>query len=409
MNKLDKIKRFAKEGKLWKKVAERAVYEWKYVSSFASRYYWAITNPVEKNKILFITFQGAYTCNPKYICEWLIKSGYSGEMVWVVDEMTEHTRDGFPEQVKIVRRGTREYQKELYSSQIWIDNAFNITRVPIFKKKNQIYIETMHGAMGIKKIGPEDIKSGRRNKRGFMCGKYADYIISNSLFEEEVYRKSFWNKTQILPYGHPRNDMLVKLSEEKKTEIIGKVRQQLKLKEDSRILLYAPTFRDYGWVRDQLDLQKIKTVLEKSWGGEWNIVVRQHPHEMEESIQLGEGIINGNTYEDMQELMLAVDIGITDYSSWIYDYVLLRRPGFIYAPDEGLYDEERGFYYPLSETPFGIAHTTQELLELIEHFDARQYEDKVEKFLRDRGCYEQGEACSRVKDMIMNILQERNE
>lgn len=409
MRIIDKVKKYAKEGRLLKKAAKRAAYEWKYAAAFVSRYYWAITNPVEEGKIFFVTFQGNYTCNPKYICEWLIRQGYTGKMVWVTDDRTDEAVKSFPKEVKVVRRNSREYQKELYSAQVWIDNAFNITRVPIIKKKKQIYIETMHGAMGIKKIGPEDIKNGKRNKRGFRCGKYTDYIISNSLFEEEVYKNSFWKDSQILPYGHPRNDMLVTLSSVKKDEIVRKVKRQLHLSEDSKIVLYAPTFRNYEWTGQKLDLQELRKNLERLWGGKWNIVVRQHPSEMRENICLGEGIVNGNSYKDIQELMLAVDVGITDYSSWIYDYVLLRRPGFIYAPDEDLYDVERGFYYPLEETPFGIAHDSQEMIELVRNFDMEQYQNRVEKFLKDRGCYEQGDACSKVESAVMDALKERNE
>ena len=87
-------------------------------------------------------------------------------------------------------------------------------------------------------------------------------------------------------------------------------------------------------------------------------------------------------YSDIQELMLITDVGITDYSSWIFDFLLTGKPAFIYADDIYLYEDERGFYYPLSTTPFPIAQTSDELQRNIIKFDLQKYENKANELLQ---------------------------
>lgn len=102
--------------------------------------------------------------------------------------------------------------------------------------------------------------------------------------------------------------------------------------------------------------------------------------------------------------MAAADVGITDYSSWIYDFMLTRRPCFIYASDMSQYNHQRGFYYPLEETPFPLATTNEELQYNIVQFNEELYCNKVEKFLEEKGCMEDGHACERIEALILNCL-----
>ena len=115
-------------------------------------------------------------------------------------------------------------------------------------------------------------------------------------------------------------------------------------------------------------------------------------------------LIDVTKYPDIQELMLIADIGITDYSSWIYDYVLTRKPGFIFAEDIEEYNTERGFYYKLETTPFAIARNNEELFDCIMNFDLSIYQNKVDKFLSNKGCIEDGKASYRVVEKIKEIM-----
>ena len=117
-----------------------------------------------------------------------------------------------------------------------------------------------------------------------------------------------------------------------------------------------------------------------------------------------ENVIDVTDYADMQELISMADIAITDYSSWIYDFVLQRRPGFIFATDIDLYNNERGFCYPLEQTPFAIATNNAQLLQNIRDFNQPVYLDKVEAFLKDKGCMEDGHASERCVDKVLEMM-----
>jgi CDP-glycerol glycerophosphotransferase len=109
---------------------------------------------------------------------------------------------------------------------------------------------------------------------------------------------------------------------------------------------------------------------------------------------------NANNYPDIQELMMAIDMGITDYSSWICDYVLTYKPGLLYTPDLDSYDVNRGFYYPLEETPFPICRTNDELVENILKFDGESYKNRTDEFLKRRACIDDGHASEHIVDML---------
>lgn len=106
----------------------------------------------------------------------------------------------------------------------------------------------------------------------------------------------------------------------------------------------------------------------------------------------------------MQELMVAADAGITDYSSWAYDFVLTHKPLFLYTPDLKDYNQARGFYYNLNSTPFPLSETNDDLVSNIRHFDDVVYQYDVDEFLKDKGCYETGKAAQLAVDKIQKIL-----
>ena len=110
---------------------------------------------------------------------------------------------------------------------------------------------------------------------------------------------------------------------------------------------------------------------------------------------------------DMQELLAAADCLITDYSSCAFDFMLTRRPVFLYTPDIREYDTQRGFYYPLTSTPFPLAQNNAELQKNIDSFDEAAYRQKVEAFLAGKGCIEDGHASERVAELIEKACRER--
>ena len=372
--------------------------------SIPSRLVLSYTSKIQKNKIIFLTFNHAYMCNPKYICEEIRRQNLPVELVWAVNARHTNSAD-FPKDVKKVAHGTRPFFKELVTAKVWVDNAFGFSWNPIpMKKRNQFYIQTWHGSLGLKRIDKKKVNNHRWSIAAWLNGKWADLCISNSSFETEVYRQTHWPKTPVLELGHARNDILF-ADGETKAEIIARVRARFRIPEGKKIALYAPTFRnnDSAACYD-LDRSRFLNTLEERFGGEWVLLNRYHMKTLNaRKTKLNatdKRIINATSYPDIQELLVAADVGITDYSSWICDFVLTGRPGFLYAPDLSHYSQERGFYYPLEETPFPIAQTNDALIENILNFDAGLYAQKRESFLAARGCKENGTAAKQIVEII---------
>ena len=117
-------------------------------------------------------------------------------------------------------------------------------------------------------------------------------------------------------------------------------------------------------------------------------------------ISLPDGVVNATDYADIQELLVAADAGITDYSSWIYDFILGGAPGFIFAPDRAEYDNLRGFYYSLESTPFPVAKTNAAMCANIESFDEDRFSRDAAAFIAGKGCMEDGMASMRMVDLM---------
>ena len=235
-----------------------------------------------------------------------------------------------------------------------------------------------------------------------------DYCISNSSVENAVDADTFWKNVKILELGHARNDILCEADDDRSSAIREKVYRTFGLKEDTRICLYAPTFRDDGDLRPyQIDYEKLESALQTRFGGSWVVMTRFHfrLREKIKGYEYGNNIINASGYADIQELLTCTDVGITDYSSWICDYMLTRRPGFLFATDMAEYEKkDREFFYSLDSMPFPLASDNDQLIENILNFDNENFVKKCDAFLEDKGCIDDGHASERIVNAVEKIM-----
>ena len=156
-----------------------------------------------------------------------------------------------------------------------------------------------------------------------------------------------------------------------------------------------------------MDYVSVRAAFEKRFGGEWVIAARLHYLMLDKRhvfLPSVTDVYNVTEHADIQELITVADACITDYSSSILDFVLTRRPGFIYAADCEKFERMRGLWYPLSDTPFPVAENNETMIKNIETFDEEVYKVRVENFLKGKGCIEDGHAAERVVDLIESII-----
>ena len=410
---LQKIHNAMAEGTLIKKTFRKILFIIDPTIGVCVRKILSLILKVKPNKIVFITDQGEYICNPKYITEQLIRENITCDIVWAVrKEVIVNSREYSP-QIKFVEWLTLKFYYQIARAKIIIINSVAFpAEQAIHKKNRQIMIQTWHGSLGIKKFG-----AGAHNDRNWVemathRSQKTDFCISNSSFEDMVYRTTFWPETEILQYGHPRNDILFPHSNTNREEIKEKILSLFGIKGNPKIALFAPTFRDnreFFYYSIQYD--ELLVALKKRFTGDWIVFAKFHlglrdsPYRNQLLSSKPKAVIDVTDYVDIQELLLIADVGLTDYSSWIFDYLITGKPGFIYAVDIAEYIVERGLYYPLEATPFPIATNNYELCHNILSFDEQLYKTRVEEFLIGKGCVDDGHASERVVGKILDIIE----
>ena len=149
---------------------------------------------IAENKLFVMTFDNDYTCNARYIVDEILRQKLPIDIVWAGNKASIEGNK-FPYGVRTVRRASFEMYEEQATAKVWLDNALNCLWYDMPKKKDQVYINTWHGSMGIKKL------QGDANWMSYAkkCDKMTDFMVANSTFEEEVYRTTFWPSTPICP------------------------------------------------------------------------------------------------------------------------------------------------------------------------------------------------------------------
>ena len=301
-----------------------------------------------QNKIVITSFYGrGYGDNFKPIVEELLKRGENLDIVWLTAD--DAAAKSLPSGVRPVPYTAKNRIHELCTAKIWLDNCRKGARV---KKPGQWYLQTWHG-FALKRIERDAIESLPADYAEYASRDSAqtDLIVSNSALMTKIYKESFWYSGEVAEFGSPRNDVLFAPAE----NLREKVRQELRLPQDCRMALYAPTFRADGSLDAYcVDYARLQKALVQRFGGNWVVLIRLHPNVMAKAKNLkfdGVTTFDATRYNDMQELLAAADAVISDYSSLMFDYGLTKRPCFQFAVDIEAYRKDRNFYFPLSKMP----------------------------------------------------------
>ncbi len=312
--------------------------------------------------ILFVSYGGRqYSDSPKAIYEEVLKDHRfdNFELVWAFREPEKIELPGRARKIKI---DSIPYYKIALGARVWITNVA-IERGLNFKGKHTFYLCTWHGSP-IKKLWFDLKEHGAKvfvpkNPVNF------DMLCAQSPYDVEVFSSAFRiDKSKIVMTGLPRNDVLVNPDE----SIRRNTRRDLGIKDDQIMVLYAPTYRDYD-----LEEPIFHPML-------WDFKLDERFHVFFKGHHLGKNLKRRLNFPHVQrvpasiplpDLMLASDILVSDYSSVFFDYSILKKPIFCYAPDQELFAEKRGMYINPKDIFSEDFYFTneEELIEAINNYD----------------------------------------
>ena len=367
--------------------------------------------PTDKKIIIFQSSNGRnYTGNPRYIYEEMVCQGLDEEYecIWFLFD----TSIEIPGRCKKIRNNYFPYFWYLMRAGFWVFDS----RQPLYcrKKKSVTYIQTWHGTP-LKKLALDmdrmdmggSTDTNDYHRQFLVTCKDWDYLISQNNFSTEIFRSCFAFKDRpILEIGYPRNDILIR--DNKKDKII-EYKKMLGLPLDKKIILYAPTWRDNEYsvkgkykFASKLNFDK----AQKELSDEYIFIVKYH-YLVSDKIDWSpyEGFVyTFDETKDIAWLYLVSDMMITDYSSVMFDYSLLKRPMLFFAYDLQDYKENlRGFYFDfVEEAPGPISRDTNQLINDIKSYEPLKWEDKYQTYSNKYNHVDDGHASEKVIDLIKN-------
>ncbi|MCR4715861.1 MAG: CDP-glycerol glycerophosphotransferase family protein [Lachnospiraceae bacterium] len=294
------------------------------------------------------------------------------------------------------------------SKYVLMDNMF-LPFAFIKVKKGCKVIQLWHGTGVIKKIG-FDANKGRLKELETMANAKTSQLIVSSKTTKKIYSGSFQipeNKVYIT--GMPRADVFFKGEDYIAKEQENFYKDYPKLR-DKKLVLYAPTFRDKDAMHPKLLLDVNRLAAELPEG--YILGVRLHPFvakafEKERGAELNKNVINLSAYPKLNTLLFSTDILISDYSSIVFEYAVLKRPMAFYVPDLAEFsDSGRGFYHDYeSYVPGPVIKTEDDLIAKIRYLSNLDNEDydklyHRDDFIKDTYEYQDDKSSKRVYKLI---------
>ncbi len=352
---------------------------------------------LEEKTILYESFHGRLmSCNPYAIFSFLLEDERFKDFthIWVLGS-SDFIKPEFRKlkNLILVRRGSHLYLRYLASAKYLINN----TTFPDYfiRKEGQLYLNTWHGTP-LKFLG-KFIKTSfmehRNTQRNFL---QTTHMINPNEFTQNVLIKDYdideIYKGKALVTGYARNDLNFKKS--------SFVKERFKIKENEKVLLYAPTYRG-SFGDPEFDLRFITKLLKELTVMPFKVLFKGHHETLRLIEEQGLKIADANDRDiDTNELLSVVDVLITDYSSIAFDFMPLDKPIIYFCYDYEKYKEERGMYFDLKDLGFEYCTDIEQIKRLLqdEEFLSRKgrYEHLREKFF----ALEDGKSTQRIVEFF---------
>lgn len=353
--------------------------------------------PIDPQKVVLDNFSGkGWGGFPARIAEAMREEGLGRDFVW----LAEGDPGALPEGVRCAAFGSLRALYETVTAGVWLDNVMGALNAP--KRKGQLYINTWHGGgIGLKQL---EAAVESQLEKVYVRGakkdaRKIDYLLSSTRWQNEMMNKSFWYQGPKLPveyYG-------VK-TEEERCGTDRQVREYFGLSQDVSLVLYAPTFRkDKRTDCYDIDFPALLSALEQRFGGKWKALVRLHPNvaALQDVIAYSDDIINATPYPDIDDLIYACGLLITDFSSSFFDAMRYGKRSLLYASDYDAYvANERPLCFDIRTLPPPFAGDNAALLRAVAEFDDEAYREASARFTESVGYYSDKKDLSAVLEVL---------
>ncbi|MFC8871424.1 CDP-glycerol glycerophosphotransferase family protein [Streptomyces sp. NPDC057148] len=364
------------------------------------RYRRHLRRPLDPDLVVYCAYWGrGYACNPAAIHAKARELAPHLRSVFLVEPDQAHT---VPKDVDHAVIGSHRYWEVLARAKYLVNNA-NFAE-GVVKRPGSVHVQTQHGTP-LKTMGVDQstypvvaAASGSFTKLLGRVDRW-DYNLSANRHSTRMWERAYPGSYEQLEYGYPRNDVYCTAT----AEDVARVRHELGVPEGRTAVLYAPTHRDWeaGFGAGALDLEAFCEAA----GEDVVVLLRAHYFYDRGGRRARTGrVIDVTAHRSAEDVCLAADALVTDYSSIMFDYANLDRPIVVYADDWDVYRETRGVYFDLMAAPPGpVARTPEELARV---FRDGSYADRGSAALRaafrERFCeFDDGRAAERVVRRVL--------
>lgn len=247
------------------------------------------------------------------------------------------------------------------------------------------------------------------------CHRQYYYGISGSRHISKFFSEVFGiNEAQILPTGMPRMDEY--LNPEYQKEKREKLYQEYPVCQGKKVILFAPTYRGKGrqdayYPYEMIDFDGLHDLCRS----DYVVLFKMHPwvrNPVPISDRHKDIFVDVSRYPNINDLFYITEVLITDYSSNIFEFSLMKKPMLFFAFDKIQYSFSRGFHRDYEEAaPGKVCYDFEEVLQALEDKDF-EYE-KVERYIELHFDYIDCQSSDRVIDWIilgnvpLDILREK--
>jgi len=261
-----------------------------------------------------------------------------------------------------------------------VDNAYFPIHVSPHRAETTV-VQVWHAAGALKRFGLDGPAAGHPAERAFLH-RYYDYVVVAGEASRAPYASALRTPIErVLPLGSPRTDFFFD------PHAMQAAREQLLARypqlRDRRVVLYAPTFRGRGEARRAapgFNAARLRSLLPPGYA----LVLKSHPNlDPRATPRNGYDVVLDPSSE-INEAFTVADVLVTDYSSSIFEWALLRRPLVLMVPDLASYERDPGMYLDYRTEMVGtLVEDTDEVAAAIvaDAFDLSNYDAFVARHL----------------------------